>query len=51
MPLASDTIMFSLSTISLTHKATKLCAAKQESNNLYIAKHFPIIFFILDLFQ
>jgi len=54
-PLFLDVMVFSVPTIPLAQKATKLCVAKlqaqQENDDLYILTHLPIVFFILDLFQ
>jgi hypothetical protein len=48
-------MMFSVPTIPLTQKASKLRVAKlqaqQHNDDLYIATRLPIVFFILDLFQ
>jgi len=47
--------MFSVPTIPLTQKTTKLgvakLQAKQESIDLSIPTNVPVIFFVLDLFQ
>jgi hypothetical protein len=51
MPLFLDVRMFSVPTISLIQKATKLRVAKQESSDLQILTNVLIILFILVLFQ
>jgi len=40
-----DVIMFPVSTIPRTQKATKLCTAKQDSND---PTNVPSMFFVLD---